>query len=221
MKHRLFLIILSAALVGIVAGTIFSQQQRPDIWLEYSNWDAGFINSDIASLSVTGESADYSAKFDAGIASIQEKLGESYELTDYVVVIDVSEQREYVFNEFGELYGRYIVSTGAESVTVKCEEGEEDCEDGEKNTNRTMTESIWRIRSKTKYDPNSYYGPRIIMLEKYQGGVWVATYVGLHGTSQPEMLGFPESLGCVYHNNADIIALYEVLEIGDLVVAIE
>ena len=59
------------------------------------------------------------------------------------------------------------------------------------------------------------------MMDRYVGGQWTETSVALHGTNEPEKIGTPFTLGCVYHNNADIIALFDILEIGTYVVAIE
>ncbi len=42
-------------------------------------------------------------------------------------------------------------------------------------------------------------------------------YIYIHGTNQESMLGMPVSHGCIRMSNADIIDLFELVEIGDTV----
>jgi hypothetical protein len=44
-----------------------------------------------------------------------------------------------------------------------------------------------------------------------------ARYVYIHGTNHEDLLGTPQSAGCVLMANLDIIALYEEVRTGDLV----
>jgi lipoprotein-anchoring transpeptidase ErfK/SrfK len=42
-------------------------------------------------------------------------------------------------------------------------------------------------------------------------------YIYIHGTNQESMLGTPASCGCIRMSNADIIELFELVEIGEIV----
>ncbi len=144
----------------------------------------------------------YQSKYDYAIDYLTSFLG-NVERSNYVVVVDISEQKEYVFDKLGSLISSYRVSTG------------------QGGTDREMTKSLWRVASKIGYEVAPLYGSRMMMLDRYVSGVWIETNVALHGTNEPDRIGTPFSLGCVYHNNADIIALFDILEIGTYVVAIE
>lgn len=43
-------------------------------------------------------------------------------------------------------------------------------------------------------------------------------YIYIHGTHDEAHLGQPASIGCIRMKNSDVVALYEMIEIGDLVV---
>lgn len=164
---------------------------------------------------VSLESSLYSEKFDAALV----ELG-GMEVTDYLVVVDISEQKEYLFTNEGEFVDMYRIATGATSVYA----GTEVNADGVSvpvYENRAMGVSVWRVSVKRDYNLEPLYGPRLMWLEKRVGNGWMETEVALHGTNTPEILGTPSSLGCIYHENADIIELYELLDVGTLVVAIE
>ncbi|MFH1546873.1 MAG: L,D-transpeptidase [bacterium] len=145
----------------------------------------------------------YRQKYDFAVEYILSFLGGDIELSDYIVVVDISEQTEYIFDKEGDLIDTYRISTG---------------EDG---TDKAMGESLWRVESKIDYEVAPLYGPRMMMLGRYVNGEWITTTVALHGTEEPDRIGTPFTLGCVYHNNADIITLFDILSIGDYVVAIE
>lgn len=44
-----------------------------------------------------------------------------------------------------------------------------------------------------------------------------ARYVYIHGTNREDLIGQPQSAGCVLMTNRDIVALYEEVRVGDLV----
>lgn len=164
---------------------------------------------------MSAESQLYSEKFEEAKTKI-----ETLARTDYIVVVDVSEQREYVFRKDGTFEKKYRIATGGSYVYA----GTEVNEIGEsvaKYENRSMGESVWRISDKRDSNLDSIYGLRLMILERQIGGLWIQTDVALHGTEEAELLGTPSSLGCIYHDNADIIELYDMLEIGTLVVSIK
>lgn len=161
--------------------------------------DIGVVGDSIQDSSI---GLTYQAKYDYAIDYLTSFLGD-VELSDYVVVVDISEQKEYVFDKLGSFISSYGVSTGQEG------------------TDREMTKSLWRVASKIGYEVAPLYGSRMMMLDRYVSGGWIETNVALHGTNEPDRIGTPFSLGCVYHNNADIIALFDILDIGTYVVAID
>lgn len=42
-------------------------------------------------------------------------------------------------------------------------------------------------------------------------------YIYIHGTNQEELIGTPASHGCIRMRNADVIALFDAVEVGDRV----
>lgn len=138
--------------------------------------------------------------------------------SEFIVVIDISDQKEYVFDKSGLLNAIYTISTGSSEVVVKAENDQGEIV--EVIEDRSMRESIWRVSYMREEGLPALYGPRLIEMDRYEAGTWIPTNVALHGTQEPESLGQPISLGCVYHKNADIIALYDKLEIGFYVVAL-
>lgn len=149
------------------------------------------------------ENVSYKPKYEYAVGYLKDTLGGDLELSDYIVIVDISEQTEYVFDENGDLVNIYRISTG------------------ERDTEKQMGKSIWRVSSKIGYEVAPLYGPRMMMLDRYFEGEWIETTIALHGTEEPGRIGTPFTLGCVYHNNADIIALFDILEVGNFVVAIE
>lgn len=172
----------------------------------------------------------YIKKYNDAVKYLNSTFGEGEWSSDYLVIVDISEQREYVYTNDGSLYGVYIVSTGSSSVPVTMENTDVEAENNEgaeqegssiSFEDRSWSKGVWRVRWKYDGDLSAIYGDRLLMLDRYNNGGWYSTNVALHGTNEPEKLGTPFSLGCVYHKNADIIQLYEILSVGDLVVALE
>lgn len=208
---RIIIVLVSVVLITGVGAAVylnyFTSWDKSDYWDVYVNKEESVVEFDPSPL-------DFTNKYEEAV----ELLGD-IELTDYIVVVDVSEQKEYIFKKGGEFVAQYKISTGADSVPVLKEDCD-DCEDPYEYDSRSMTESVWRVEAKYDGPFSAFYGPRIMMLSKRTGDYWVSTDVALHGTSEPDRLGTPWSLGCIYHNNDDILELYDLLEVGDLVVAI-
>ncbi|MBN2100843.1 L,D-transpeptidase [Candidatus Dojkabacteria bacterium] len=213
-KKRVYaVLIVFLVLLAGGAGVLYYLNSDRD-WNEQKLSLDESVNSVDTELLFEVEPLSYTGKMDAA----KEILGD-LEFGDYLVVVDISEQREYVFSHEGKLFNLYKVSTGAGEVSVPCE-GEE-CDDDYEYQSRAMEESIWRVRSKLDGPFSDFYGPRVMMLDRKVGDGWIATNVALHGTNRPELLGTPWSLGCIYHDNADIIELFDILKVGDLVVVID
>lgn len=197
------------------------------VWFYFvrTPWDASTTgNYDINILEVgAGDSLPEGPGYYEKFMYAAQKLTGIGTAREYLVVIDVSEQREYVFSEEGDFVDIYTVSTGSNQVYVAHREGTETGENGTGipgYEDHSMLESVWKVVSKKKDALSPIYGPRLIMLDRWTGKQWISTEVGLHGTNDEEILGTPVSLGCVYHRNADIIELYDLISIGTFVVAI-
>ncbi|OQX50970.1 hypothetical protein B5M47_02545, partial [candidate division CPR3 bacterium 4484_211] len=117
--------------------------------------------------------------------------------TDYLSVIVVPEQKNYIFKG-KELLKVYPVSTGAGQ--------------------NKMPEGIWRIGDKKSSGLSQLYGPRLMFFELWDNGQFKETTRAFHGTSEPEKIGSNFGLGCVYHYNKDILEIYDLLPRGSLVV---
>jgi lipoprotein-anchoring transpeptidase ErfK/SrfK len=65
--------------------------------------------------------------------------------------------------------------------------------------------------------PNNPLGARAIYL--YRGGN--DTHFRVHGTNQPQTIGYAMSSGCVRMMNHDVIDLYERVNVGDRVVVLQ
>lgn len=207
-KWKIFIIILSAVFVTLF-GFLFIYS---GIQMRTVNQTKEVKLVDTEEPLVADDSEYYRAKYEKALAL----LGDDVEVSSYLTVVDISEQKEYVFIQGGELVHIYRISTGSGSVPYQDEDTEETVFD-----DRTMTESVWRVSLKRDWGLSAFYGPRLLMLDKRVDGNWISTNIALHGTNQPDSLGSPFTLGCVYHKNTDIIQLYDLLEEGDYVVAIE
>ena len=213
---------ISAVLVIVVAMIVAICALNPG-WKGFTN-DSTYGDGEFNGLDeYDGLSVGYRQKYNEAVAMLD--VNGISELGDYLIVVDVSEQKEYVYTGEGSFIDVYKISTGTNSVFVgNHEESEEDSGEEEEKSeyeDRTMGPSVWRVVSKRESGMAPLYGARLMMLDRFVGGNWIRTEVALHGTNTPEILGTPESLGCVYHDNVDIIALYDLIAIGTYVVAIE
>ncbi len=117
------------------------------------------------------------------------------------LVVDVSEQTAYLQRK-----------NGCEIFTIAT---------GDPRKGRAMSYTVWRVASKRDQGLTPLYGPRLLMLDRRTpSGIFVKTFIALHGTNQPEILGEPRSLGCIYFHNRDILGIYDLLKVGDLVATI-
>lgn len=132
-----------------------------------------------------------------------EEMPDNVPLTEYLSVVVIPEQKNYVFQK-KKLLGVYTVSTGSKDRY---------------NQDRSMPEGLWRIGEKRDSDLEEIYGPRLMFLEVWDKGEFVKTTRAFHGTNEPENLGQPTSLGCVNHSNEDIVELYDLLPQGTLVIS--
>ena len=133
------------------------------------------------------------------------KIPAEIEETEWLVIVDRSEQKEYIFHN-RELFNSYLVSTGSKDRY---------------DYDATLPIGTWRIGEKIPYSLGEIYGPRLMYLEWWNGESFEETLKALHGTNEPENLGSPTSMGCVYHANDDILKLFELLPEGTIVITVE
>jgi hypothetical protein len=221
-------ILLTAGIVILLMAIgfmVYAAFQAPR-WEEISTKQYGDIGSYTLDAWEEPEALSYEPKYDEAVEMLDDA---GIELSgDYLIVVDISEQREYIYETGGTFVDMYTVATGADSVYVPAstDSGSDvaELEDGQDQgvyQDRSMGPSIWRVVSRVESGLAPLYGARLMMLDRLYKGKWIKTNVALHGTDTPEMLGTPESLGCVYHSNVDIIALYDLIDIGTYVVAVE
>jgi len=89
---------------------------------------------------------------------------------------------------------------------------------------RVATGRLWRGEP----DQDDLILTRILTLEGLEEGVnrgpghdSLARFIYIHGTNHEQALGRPESHGCVRMANADVLDLFERVEVGDPVVVVE
>jgi hypothetical protein len=208
----LVLIILLGFLVCIAAeepdwSKIETEPYTDDGFDEDAMFEAGL--ADVAALS-------YDQKFDKAVSMLSEEGIE--DLGEYLIVVDESEQKEYVYRANGDLERTYKISMKPKSLDG-AEDTEEGSDDGMADDVPEVL-NIWKVVSKVDSDLIPLYGARLIKMDRRSEGEWITSGIALHGTNTPEILGTPESIGCVYHSNVDIIALYELIDIGTYVVVI-
>lgn len=161
------------------------------------------------------QSSDIFRDFNESYAKLKVELAQKVAIEKYgkelledgmkYAILDVSEQRDYVFVE-GELYDWYMISTGEWS---------------ELSYDSKTYPNVWKIAWRADGGLDPLYGSCLLGLDVYSNGGWVKTGRALHGTETPEIIGTPLSLGCAYHRNSDIEKVCEVLDIGDYVISID
>jgi peptidoglycan hydrolase-like protein with peptidoglycan-binding domain len=131
-----------------------------------------------------------------------------YKGTPVRVVVVKNEHRTFLFDAQGRLqsiFGNAVGTRGTQTdpglkkVTGKLNEAQ----------SHALGKKLWG---------GHVFGPRIIDLSWTDGS---RSGEELHGTSAPAQQGEDVSHGCVRHDNADIIALYDALQVGDRVAIVD
>ncbi|MFY0564179.1 L,D-transpeptidase family protein [Archangium lansingense] len=134
--------------------------------------------------------------------------GSRYKGTPVRVVVVKNEHRTFLFDAqgrlqsiFGNAVGTRATQTdpGLKLVTGKLNEAQ----------SHALGKKLWG---------GPVFGPRIIDLSWPDGS---RSGEELHGTSAPAQQGGDVSHGCVRHDNADIIVLYDALKVGDMVAIVD
>ncbi len=153
-----------------------------------------------------------------------------------VVVVDVANQRLYLFRG-GDLVAQWPVSTsrygignreeshktptGAHRVARKIGDG---APVGTLFRGRRDTGRIVTIHRDDTPAPEDYVTTRILWLEGLEPGINKGAgidsfqrYIYIHGTAEEGRIGTPASHGCVRMRNADVIELFDLIDMGTLV----
>jgi lipoprotein-anchoring transpeptidase ErfK/SrfK len=93
---------------------------------------------------------------------------------------------------------------------------------------RKDTHQVAQVVTDAVKTPNDYITTRILWLDGLEPGVnqgdsidSYARYIYVHGTHEEGLIGQPVSFGCIRMSNRDVIALYDQMREGDLVVIVE
>jgi L,D-transpeptidase YnhG len=134
--------------------------------------------------------------------------GSRYKSVPVRVVVVKNEHRTFLFDPQGKLHSifgnavgsRYTqTDSGLKKVTGKLDEAQA----------LALGKKLWG---------GPVFGPRIIDLSWADGS---RSGEELHGTSAPAQLGEDVSHGCIRHDNASILALYDALHVGDMVAIVD
>ena len=122
-------------------------------------------------------------------------------------IVEIDTQKNYLFYN-DTLIDVFDVSTGSKTRY---------------RGNRELKEAVWRLGTRIDKNLKPIYGARLIYLEQYNQKTarFVKTNKAFHGTNEPENIGKPTSMGCVYHYDEDIIYLYSFIPKHSLVVSVK
>ena len=121
-------------------------------------------------------------------------------------------------NGAGEANGSYCTPRGRHRITEKIGAG---APLFAAFTSRVPTGEIWTAQRDAEEPGRDWILTRILWLEgmepgKNQGGEVDshARYIYIHGTHEEHRIGTPVSHGCIRMKNADVAALFELVEVG-------
>jgi peptidoglycan hydrolase-like protein with peptidoglycan-binding domain len=123
------------------------------------------------------------------------------------VVVVKDEHRTFLFDAQGKLQGIYGNAVGAKATQT---------DTGLKKINKKLGLAEARALGFELWG-GPVFGPRLIDLSWMDGS---RSGEELHGTNAPTQLGEDVSHGCIRHDNAAIIALYDALHVGDAVAVV-
>ncbi|WNG44222.1 murein L,D-transpeptidase [Archangium minus] len=131
-----------------------------------------------------------------------------YKGTPVRVVVVKDEHRTYLFNPQGQLQGLFGNAVGARYAKT---------DSGLKKVTGKLNEAQAHALGKKLWG-GPVFGPRLIDLSWADGS---RSGEELHGTSAPAQLGEDVSHGCIRHDDAAILALYDALQVGDMVAIVD
>ncbi|MBZ4422486.1 L,D-transpeptidase family protein [Myxococcus sp. RHSTA-1-4] len=131
-----------------------------------------------------------------------------YDGTPLRVLVVKNEHRTFLFDAKGGLQGIFGNAVGARATPTDA---------GLKKVHTKLGAAAARALG-LKLWGGLVYGPRIIDLSWADGS---RSGEELHGTNAPTRLGEDVSHGCIRHDNAAILALYDAVKVGDWVAVVE
>jgi lipoprotein-anchoring transpeptidase ErfK/SrfK len=134
--------------------------------------------------------------------------GLRYKGTPVRVVVVKNEHRTFLFDPKGQLQAVYGNAVGARYTQT---------DSGLKKVTGKLDEAQAHALGKKLWG-GPVFGPRIIDLSWADGS---RSGEELHGTNAPAQLGEDVSHGCVRHDDAAILALYNALHLGDSVAIVD
>ena len=89
---------------------------------------------------------------------------------------------------------------------------------------RRFTNQIWTNELKDTLATNDWILSRVIWLSGKEIGKnrlgnvdTMQRYIYIHGTNEEHLLGTPSSHGCIRMSNKDVIELFDLVSVGDIV----
>lgn len=146
------------------------------------------------------------------IAAPSPEINIAGEEKNAVIVVDLSNNILYKYNEFGEAEEAFLVASGKKRTPTQT--GVRVVTHVETYPYKSAPESTRRRRK-----PRDY-GPKIICLEKIdpETGAKSSTGQFIHGNNSPNSLGKYASLGCIRMDNEVIKSLAKQVKRGDIVI---
>ena len=141
------------------------------------------------------------------LTAVSEMIPNEITPTDYIFIVNISSQKNYLYYK-DTLIDEFNVSTGSKTRYIG---------------NRELPEGIWKLTQRIETGLKPIYGARLIYLDKYndQTKQFIRTNKAFHGTNEPENIGKPTSMGCVYHYDHDIIDIYSFIPENTLVISVK
>ena len=142
-----------------------------------------------------------------GLTNVSELIPSEITPTDYIFIVSINTQKNYLYYK-NTLIDEFNVSTGSKTRY---------------KGNRELPEGIWKLTQRIETNLKPIYGARLIYLDKYnyKTKTFIRTNKAFHGTNEPENIGNPTSMGCVYHYDHDIIYLYSFIPENTLVISVK
>jgi hypothetical protein len=131
-----------------------------------------------------------------------------YEGTPVRVVVVKDEHRTFLFDAQGKLQAIYGNAVGARGTPT---------DKGLKKVTGKLGKAAAEALGRKLWG-GPVYGPRLIDLSWADGS---RSGEELHGTNAPHQLGEDVSHGCIRHGNADILVLFDTLQVGDWVAIVD
>jgi len=138
-----------------------------------------------ADLADGAQKLSYEQKFDKAVSMLKDEGIQ--DLGKYLIVVDVSEQKEYVYRGNGDLARTYKISMKQELLFNSPDAGDviEEALGGNVAEDIPEELNIWKVVSKVDSDLIPLYGARLLGMDRRSEGEWIKSNIALHGTDTP------------------------------------